>query len=218
MPSSWCKGGRAYMPRRRPDKRGGLEQEGTLHPHQGRVRAALFWEHPTFFDTRDELQVKYEMLRAHFVDEQPVANVCTAFGYSRQTFYVLRDRYVRRGIAGLRDGRPGPVAPTKCTPEVVAFLRAQRADDPRLPTMTLMERLAREQGVHLHRRTVERLVQPLPRKKTSRARERESASPGPDRLWDPGSFCTAGGDPQVQYERHRLAFLAWATDVDERSP
>ena len=89
------------MPRRRPDKRGGLEQEGTLHPHQGRVRAALFWEHPTFFDTRDELQVKYEMLRAHFVDQQPVATVCTAFGYSRQTFYVLRDRFVpawHRGV------------------------------------------------------------------------------------------------------------------------
>ena len=153
------------MPRRRPDKRGGLEQEGTLHPRQGRVRAALFWEHPTFFDTRDELQVKYEMLRAHFVDQLPVANVCTAFGYSRQTFYVLRDRFVRRGIAGLRDGRPGPVAPTKCTPEVVAFLRAQRTDDPHLATTTLMERLAREQGVHLHRRTVERLVQPVRRKK-----------------------------------------------------
>ena len=105
------------------------------------------------------------MLRAHFVDQLPVANVCTAFGYSRQTFYVLRDRFVRRGIAGLRDGRPGPVAPTKCTPEVVAFLRAQRADDPHLATTTLMERLAREQGVQLHRRTVERLVQPVRRKK-----------------------------------------------------
>jgi transposase len=155
------------MPSRRLDKRRGLEQEGTLHPRQGRVRAALFWEHPTFFDTRDELQVKYEMLRAHFVDQQPVANVCTAFGYSRQTFYVLRDRFVRRGIAGLRDGRPGPVGPMKCTPEVVAFLRAQRADAPRLSTTMLMERLARERGVDLHRRTVERLVRPLTRKKNS---------------------------------------------------
>lgn len=153
------------MPRRQPDKRGALQQEGTLHPRQGRVRAALFGEHPTFFDARDELQVKYEMLRAHFVDQQPVAPACTVFGYSRQTFYVLRDRFVRRGIAGLRDGRPGPVAPSKCTPDVVAFLRARRTEDPRLPTTLLMERLAEERGVHLHRRTVERLVQPLMRKK-----------------------------------------------------
>jgi helix-turn-helix protein len=155
------------MPRRRPDKRRGLEQEGTLHPERGRVRAALFWEHPTFFDARDELQVKYEMLRAHFVDQQPVATVGAAFGYSRQTFYVLRDRFARRGLAGLRDGRPGPVGPMKCTPGVVAFLRAQRADDPSLPITTIMERLARDRGVQLHRRTVERLVGPLTRKKNS---------------------------------------------------
>lgn len=155
------------MPRRRPDKRRGLEQEGTLHPDRARVRAALFWEHPAFFDARDELQVKYELLRAHFVDQQPVATVCAAFGYSRQTFYVLRDRFARRGIGGLRDGRPGPVGPRKCTPEVVAFLRAHRADDPSLPITTLMARLARERGMHLHRRTVERLVGPRTRKKNS---------------------------------------------------
>ena len=155
------------MPGDRPDKRRGLEQEGTLHPSRSRVRAALFGEHPAFFDTRDELQVKYEMLRAHFVDQQPVAGACAAFGYSRQTFYVLRDRFAQRGIAGLRDGRPGPVGPMKCTADVVAFLRAQRADDPHLPTTTLMERLSRERGVSLHRRTVERLVRPRTRKKNS---------------------------------------------------
>jgi hypothetical protein len=129
------------------------------------VRAALFGAHPTFFDVRDELQVKYEMLRAHFVDQQPVATDCVAFGYSRQTFYVLRDRFARRGMAGLRDGRPGPVGPRTCTPAVVAFLRAQRAEDPSLPITTILERLARDRGVQLHRRTVERLVGPPKRKK-----------------------------------------------------
>jgi transposase len=131
------------------------------------VRAPLFWEHPTFFDVRDELQVKYEMLRSHFVDQQPVATACATFGYSRQTFYVLRQRFARRGIAGLRDGRPGPVGPRKCTPQVVAFLQAQRAADATLPVTALMERLARERGVRLHRRTVEQLVGPSMRKKNS---------------------------------------------------
>src|SRR6202035_5095351 len=110
----------APTPRRLPDKRRGLEQEGTFHPERARVRAALFWEHPTFFDARDELQVKYEMLRAHFVDQQPVATVGAAFGYSRQTFYVLRDRFARRGLAGLRDGRPPAVVAMEGTAGVVA--------------------------------------------------------------------------------------------------
>jgi transposase len=155
------------MPRGSPDKRQALTHDGTLHPARERVRATLFWEHPAFFDARDELQVKYEMLRAHFVEGQPVTAVCAAFGYSRQTFYLLRTRFAQRGIAGLRDARPGPVGPVKCTPEVTAFLAAQRAADPAVPIRTLVARLADERGVHLHRRTVERRVGRLGRKKNS---------------------------------------------------
>lgn len=158
------------MPRGSPDKRRALQQDGTLHPDRTRVRAPLFWAHPTFFDTRDELQVKYEMLRAHFVDGQTVTDGCAAFGYSRQTFYVLRARFARRGIAGLRDARPGRVGPVKCTPDVVEFLQTQRAANPALSGPELVERLARERNVRLHRRTVERLVGRQPRKKNSGAR------------------------------------------------
>jgi len=158
------------MPRGTSDKRRALQQEGTLHPARRRVRAQLFWEHPTFFDARDELQVKYEMLRAHFVEGQAVTDVCAGFGYSRQTFYVLRRRLAQRGIAGLRDGRPGRVGPVKCTPDVVEFLQAQRAAEPALASGELVERLARERGVRLHRRTVERLVGRRRRKKNSPAR------------------------------------------------
>jgi transposase len=157
------------MPRRRPDKRWALQQEGTFHPGQDRVRAPLFWEHPAFFDPRDELQVKYEMLRAHVVDGRPVTEVCPTFGYSRQTFYILHRRFARRGLAGLRDGRPGRVGPIKCTPDVVAFLLAQRTADPALAIADLVARLEQERGVRLHRRTVERLVGRRERKKNSAA-------------------------------------------------
>jgi transposase len=158
------------MPRGRPDKRRALQEEGALHPARSRVRAELFWAHPAFFDPRDELQVKYEMLRAHFVDERPVTEACATFGYSRQTFYILQRRFARRGVAGLRDRRPGRVGPTKCTPDVVEFLRAQRAAEPTLGAADLVERLARERGLRLHRRTVERLLGRPERKKNSGAR------------------------------------------------
>lgn len=155
------------MPGATPDKRRALQREGTLHPARTRVRARLFWAHPAFFDPHDELQVKYEMLRAHFVDGPPVRQVAAEFGYSRQTFYVLRARFARRGVAGLRDGRPGRTGPIKCTPEVVAFLRACREAEPTLSIPALIERLGRERGVDLHRRTVERLLGPPGRKKNS---------------------------------------------------
>lgn len=157
------------MPRGRPDKRRALQQEGTFHPGRDRVRAQVFWEHPAFFDARDELQVKYEMLRAHFVDGRPVTEVCATFGYSRQTFYILHRRLARRGLAGLRDGRPGRVGPIKCTPDVVAFLQAQRTSDPALAMADLVARLEQERGVRLHRRTVERLVGRREREKNSAA-------------------------------------------------
>ena len=156
------------MPRSDPEKRQALGQERTLHPAPERVRAAVFVEHPAFFDAYDELQVKYEMLRAHFLDGEPVTTVCAAFGYSRQTFYLLRDRLAHRGLAGLRDARPGPVGPRTCTPAVVDFLRAQRADDPALSIPALLDRLEHTHGVRLHRRTVERIVGGGPRKKKRR--------------------------------------------------
>ena len=155
------------MPRSDSEKRRALAQARTLHPAPERVRAAVFLKHPGFFDVSDELQVKYEMLRAHFLDGEPVTTVCTAFGYSRQTFYLLRDRLAHRGLAGLRDARPGPLGPRTCTPAVVTFLRAQRAEDPTLSIPVLLDRLQRTHGVRLHRRTVERIVGGGPRKKNA---------------------------------------------------
>ena len=155
------------MPRSEPEKRRALGQERTLHPAPDRVRAAVFLKRPAFFDACDELQVKYEMLRAHFLDGESVTTVCAAFGYSRQTFYLLRDRLAHRGLAGLRDGRPGPVGPRTCTPEVVAFLRAQRADEPTVSVPALLDRLQHTHGVRLHRRTVERIVGGGARKKNA---------------------------------------------------
>jgi transposase len=148
------------------DKQLALQRVGTLHPARARVRAQLFWEHPEFFDPHDELQVKYEMLRGHFVDGRTVREVCTEFGYSRQTFYILRTRFAGSGVAGLRDRPPGRTGPVKCTAEVVDFLRAQRAADPDRSVPDLVERLAQERGVRLHRRTVEHLLRRPRRKKT----------------------------------------------------
>ena len=54
-----------------PAKRKALLASGTLNPHPEAVRSELF--HTDFFDPYDFAQVKYEMLRAHSVDEDAVA-------------------------------------------------------------------------------------------------------------------------------------------------
>jgi len=125
---------------------------------RGVVVDQLFREHRSFFHAHDLVQVKYEMLRAHFVDARPVRAVCQAFGYSRQSFYILRDRFRVDGLAGLLARSPGRQGPTKCTPEVVAFLHAAKKRDPRLSGAVLADQVAERFGVHLHRRTIERVL------------------------------------------------------------
>jgi transposase len=122
------------------------------------VTDRLFREHPTFFRARDLLQVKYEMLRAHAVDARPVRAVCQAFGFSRQSFYTLRARFRADALQGLLPRAPGRLGPTKCTPDVMAFLRKAKTQDPTLSGATLAARVEERFGIRLHRRTVERLL------------------------------------------------------------
>jgi hypothetical protein len=65
-----------------------LRNTGTLNSHPAAVSDTLFRENP-FFDSRDLLQVCYEMLRRHRVDGADGASVvetASAFGVSHPTF------------------------------------------------------------------------------------------------------------------------------------
>src|SRR4030095_8843554 len=77
-----------------------LRAHGALHPRPQAVQAPLFASHD-FFDPRDLVQVKYEMLRQVDVEGQPVARTADAFGVSRPTFYQTHAAFKERGIAGL---------------------------------------------------------------------------------------------------------------------
>src|SRR5215472_12825515 len=59
-----------------------LRQSHTLHPHPERVRDPLFTSGSPFFDPRDLVQVKYELLRRVRVDGYSVASACSLFALS----------------------------------------------------------------------------------------------------------------------------------------
>ena len=93
-----------------PSKRKALLASGTLNPHPEAVRSELF--HMDFFDPYDFAQVKYEMLRAHSVDEDAVAEVCRQFGLSRESFYQIQQAFQELGFSSFlprKRGRKGPV-------------------------------------------------------------------------------------------------------------
>lgn len=149
------------------DKHQALSRAGLLYPKAERVRSPLFKRVP-FFDPRDKLQVKYEMLRSHEVDRLSVTEAADQFAYTRQGFYQVQRAFQAEGMAGLIEKKRGRRGPVKCTPEVVKFVLREKQADPELTGRDLTVLLREQQGVEVHRRTIEKIVsgfRPRPRKK-----------------------------------------------------
>ncbi len=67
-----------------------LRQSHTLHPHPEGVRDPLFLSGSPFFDPRDLVQVKYELLRRVHIDGYSVTQATSLFALSRPTFYTAQ--------------------------------------------------------------------------------------------------------------------------------
>lgn len=147
------------MPRRRrPDpKVDALRQCGTLNPRPERVRDVLFRQ-SAFFDAKDLVQVKYEMIRRVQVDGGSVAGAAGTFGFSRPSFYAAQAAVTRGGLAGLLPRKRGPRAGHKLTPEILRFVEELRAAEPSRTTSSLVPLIKARFGVRLHLRTVERAL------------------------------------------------------------
>jgi transposase len=138
-------------------KREALRQHGVLHAHPAKVVDPLFQQH-AFFDARDLLQVKYEMLRRVLVEGRSVTAAAAAFGFSRPAFYQALAAYQRHGLPGLLPQRPGPRRAHKLSDTVVDFVLQQRAQEPTLPSAALSRLIAQTFGVTVHPRSLERAL------------------------------------------------------------
>jgi transposase len=145
-------------PRRRDGKIEALRAQGALHPHPETVHDPLFGSHE-FFDPRDLVQVKYEMLRRVDIDGQSVTRTTEAFGCSRPTFYQAHAAFKAQGLPGLVPRKRGPHGAHKLDPAVMAFVDGVRTDDPTHSIPDLLAQIRRRFGVAVHRRTLERALQ-----------------------------------------------------------
>jgi len=134
-----------------------LRQRGCLHPRPESVTDPLF-AHSDFFDPRDLVQVKYEMVRKVQVDRQPVGRSATVFGFSRPSFYQAQARLRHGGLAALVPQKPGPRRRHKLEPEVMAFLEQLTAGDPSLRPTDLAARILERFSRKVHPRSVERAL------------------------------------------------------------
>ena len=75
-----------------------LRASGTLNRHPDRIRADRFRE-DDFFDPRDLLQVRYEMVRS--AKTATLAEVAAEFGVSVPTCFRVRRRFHEGGLQAL---------------------------------------------------------------------------------------------------------------------
>ncbi len=153
------------MQNRKALKRKNLREAGVLNPHPDRVQDPLFQQSADFFDAQDNVQVRYEMLRAHLLDGDSVSAVCKRFGVSRQTFYILQEKFLQEGSVGLLPKQPGPKGPSKLTQDVLSLVKQRIKEDEPISTPNLLAQVQEKFGVSFHRRTLEKLLRDLRTKK-----------------------------------------------------
>jgi transposase len=147
-----------------------LRGSRTLNPHPERVTDERFAS-AEFFDARDVVQVKYEMVRKVREEQAAVTSAAAAFGFSRQSFYDTAAALDAGGLAALVPAKPGPRGGHKLTAEVLAWAEDQLASRPGLREADLTGPIEAEFGVRVHPRSVEKAL--------ARYRERSKSPEAP---------------------------------------
>ena len=149
---------------RKRSKADALLEEGALNPAPEKVRDPKFWQ-GEFFDPRDAVQVKYEMLRRVSIENASVTDASDEYGVSRPTYYQAKAGFDEAGIAGLVPKKRGPRGPHKLQGEVLAFLKVQLVSGEPIRARELARLIQKEFDLDVHPRSIERVVSP---KKTLR--------------------------------------------------
>lgn len=142
---------------RKEAKVNALIEEGTLNAAPEKVNDPKFRD-SEFFDPRDAVQVKYEMLRRVLVENASITDAAEEYGISRPTYYQAKASFEGAGIAGLVPKKRGPRGPHKIRGEVLAFVKKQLVAGEPIRARELARLIRKEFGLDVHPRTIERAV------------------------------------------------------------
>jgi transposase len=134
-----------------------LIEEGTLNPAPEKVSDPKFKE-GDFFDPRDVVQVKYELLRRVLVEKVSITDAAQEYGISRPTYYQAKANFDQAGIAGLVPKKRGPHGPHKMRGEVMEFIERRLVPGEPIRAREMSALVQRELGLYVHPRSIERAV------------------------------------------------------------
>jgi transposase len=154
------------MARRRPDpKEETLREARALNSRPEAVVDEEFAS-SEFFDARDLVQVRYEMVRRVRVEGETISAAAADFGFSRPSWYAAAAALDEEGLPGLLRARPGPRRAHKLSSEIVQFLTETRQAEPDLRAPELARRVEASFGLSVHPRSVERALERARRPKS----------------------------------------------------
>jgi transposase len=157
----------APMPRRRQRtdaKIESLREQRSLNPHPETVSDPRF-EDSDFFDARDLVQVKYEMLRRARLDGETVTDAARAFGLSRPSFYAALQALDSEGLPGLLPRKRGPRGAHKLTNEVLDYVEEVIQAEGTRDASVLSQRIVAQFDVEVHPRSIERALKQREKKR-----------------------------------------------------
>jgi transposase len=159
-------------PKQSNEKSAALREHGALNPRPDDVTDALF-QSEEFFDPKDLVQVKYEMVRRVKHDRQTVTEAAAAFGFSRPSFYQAQAALASEGLPGLLPERPGPRRAHKLSDEVMNFIEEVKSENEALRPIEIAQLIKERFGVSVHQRSIER-AWARRQKKIQQPREQDS--------------------------------------------
>ena len=139
------------------DKSQALKKQNLLYPKASKITDELF-QTLTFFDPRDLVQVKYEMLRRVSVENVLVTDATEDYGVSRPTYYQAKANLAEAGIAGLVPKKRGPHGPHKLHGEVLRFVENQVTPGEPIRARQLTTLIRQKFNLQVQPRTIERAL------------------------------------------------------------
>jgi transposase len=140
------------------EKLAALRQYHALYGRSDKVTDEAFVSGDPFFDARDLVQLKYEMLRRVNQEERSVTQAAASFGFSRPAFYQTRANFEKKGLPGLLPESPGPRRAHKLKGEVMGFIEQALAQDASVSASTLAAMVRERFGLQVHPRSIERAL------------------------------------------------------------
>jgi transposase len=144
-----------------------LREHGVLNPKPEAVRDELFQKYD-FFDRRDLLQVKYEMVRRVKKDGWTVTQASKTFGFSRPSFYDAQNAFNRKGLSGLVPAQRGPKKAHKLSDDVMVYAEEAIAEDRTLRAGDIASLVEKRFGFKVHPRSIERALERRKKKRRKR--------------------------------------------------